>query len=153
MDHPGFLLGIDLFRPSRLYGQTSNSLGEALAIEVGDVDLRRGVISVRKAKGDRPRVAYVPAELGARLAAWIEGRDGRLFPLSARHAQRVIERMAREAGVTASAHALRHSMAVRVYRKTGDLEVVRAALGHASIGTTVRYARAEERAVRAAIGA
>jgi integrase len=137
----------------RLLLATGLRLSEALALEVEDVDLRRGEIRVRRAKGDRPRVAYVPAELGARLAAWVGGRDGRLFAVSARHAQRRIGAMAREAGVCASAHALRHSLAMRIYRKTGDIEVVRAALGHASIQTTTRYARCDEGAVRAAIGA
>ncbi len=114
---------------------------------------RRGEIRVRRAKGDRPRTAYVPAELGARLAAWVEGRDGQLFPVSARHAQRVIGKMACDAGVSASAHSLRHSLAMRIYRKTGDIGVVRAALGHASVATTVRYARCDEGAVRRAVGA
>ncbi|MBK9386038.1 MAG: hypothetical protein IPN34_14600 [Planctomycetes bacterium] len=44
-------------------------------------------------------------------------------------------------------------MAMRVYRASGDIEVVRAALGHASIQTTVRYARCDEGAVRRAVGA
>ncbi|MBK9386445.1 MAG: tyrosine-type recombinase/integrase [Planctomycetes bacterium] len=137
----------------RLLLGTGLRLGEALALEVADIDLRRGEISVRRAKGDRRRTAFIPAELVPRLAEWIRDREGRLFPISGRHAQRVIERMAREAGVTASAHCLRHSMAMRVYRASGDIEVVRAALGHASIGTTQRYARAEESAVRRAVGA
>lgn len=137
----------------RLLLETGLRLGEALALEVGDVDLGRGVINVRKAKGDRPRVAYVPQELVPRLAEWIRDRAGRLFPISGRHAQRRIGEFAREAGVVASAHALRHTVAMAVYRKTGDLEVVRAALGHASIQTTTRYARAEESVVRRAVGA
>ncbi len=137
----------------RLLLATGLRIGEALALEVEDVDLLRGEIRVRRAKGDRPRVAFIPAELVPRLADWVEGREGRLFPISGRHAQRVIERMAREAGVVATAHCLRHSLAMRVYRKTGDIEVVRAALGHASIQTTTRYARAEESVVRMAVGA
>ncbi len=137
----------------RLLLGTGLRLGEALALKVGDIDLRRGEIRVRRTKGDRPRVAYVPAELRERLAAWIEGRDGRLFAVSARHAQRRIGEMAREAGVCASAHALRHTTATRIYARTGDLGVVQRVLGHASVTTTVRYARCDEGAVRAAIGA
>jgi site-specific recombinase XerD len=137
----------------RLLLGTGLRLGEALALEVGDIDLGRGVINVRQAKGDRRRVAFVPVELVPRLAEWIRDLEGRLFPISARHAQRVIERMAREAGVAASAHALRHTVATRIYARTGDLGVVQRVLGHASVATTVRYARAEEGVVRAAIGA
>ncbi|MBK9386074.1 MAG: tyrosine-type recombinase/integrase [Planctomycetes bacterium] len=138
----------------RLLLATGLRLGEALGLETQDVDLGRGEINVRRAKNDRPRVAYVPAELGARLAVWVERRTGRLFPISGRHAQRRIGEMANAAGIPgASAHALRHSLAMRVYRRTGDIEVVRAALGHASIQTTTRYAKCDEAVVRAAIGA
>jgi site-specific recombinase XerD len=137
----------------RLLLGTGLRLGEALALDVEDVDLRRGEIRVRRAKGDRPRTAFIPADLGARLAAWIEGRDGRLFAISGRHAQRRIGEMAREAGLRASAHALRHTTATRIYQRTGDLGVVQRVLGHASVATTVRYARCEEGAVRAAVGA
>jgi site-specific recombinase XerD len=137
----------------RLLLGTGLRLSEALALEVTDIDLGRGTIAVRKAKNDRPRVAYVPAELMPRLAEWVRDRDGRLFAISGRHAQRVIERMAREAGVTASAHCLRHTLATRVYARTGDLGVVQRVLGHASVATTVRYARCDEGAVRRAVGA
>jgi site-specific recombinase XerD len=137
----------------RLLLATGLRLGEALALEVADVDLERGEIRVRRAKGDRPRTAFIPAELGPRLAAWVEGRDGRLFSISGRHAQRRIGEMAREAGVVASAHSLRHTTATRIYARTGDLGVVQRVLGHASVATTVRYARCEEAVVREAIGA
>jgi integrase/recombinase XerD len=133
----------------RLLLGTGLRLGEALALEVEDVDFGRGVIKVRRAKGDRPRVAFVPVELVPRLAEWVEGREGRLFSVSARHAQRRIGEMAREAGVKASAHALRHTTATRIYARTRDLGVV----WHASVATTVRYARAEEAVVRRAVGA
>ncbi|MBL8896879.1 MAG: tyrosine-type recombinase/integrase, partial [Planctomycetes bacterium] len=123
----------------RLLLGTGLRLGEALALEVEDVDLERGTISVRRAKNDRPRTAFVPAELVPRLAAWMRDLEWRLFSISGRHAQRVIERMAREAGVVASAHALRHTAAMRVYARTGDLGVVQRVLGHASVATTVRY--------------
>ncbi|MBK9386568.1 MAG: tyrosine-type recombinase/integrase [Planctomycetes bacterium] len=137
----------------RLLLGTGLRLGEALGLEVGDVDLARGVINVRRAKGDRPRTAYVPRELVPRLADWIRDREGRLFPISGRHAQRVIGRMARETEISASAHALRHTVATRVYARTGDLGVVQQVLGHASVATTGRYARAEDAVVRAAVGA
>ncbi|MBK9387297.1 MAG: tyrosine-type recombinase/integrase [Planctomycetes bacterium] len=99
-------------------------------------------------------MAFIPVELAPRLADWIRDREGRLFPISGRHAQRVIERMADAAGIPgASAHALRHTLATRVYARTGDLGVVQRVLGHASVATTVRYARVEEEAMRRAVGA
>lgn len=138
----------------RLLLGTGLRLGEALGLEFQDIDLARGELRVRRAKGDRPRTAYLPVELGARLAEWMSGKDGRLFPVSARHAQRRIATLAEVAGIHgASAHSLRHSLAQRLYRKTGDIELVRAALGHASISSSARYARADDGAVRRAVGA
>jgi integrase/recombinase XerC len=48
---------------------------------------------------------------------------------------------------------LRHTVATRVYARTGDLGVVQRVLGHASVATTQRYARCDEGAVRKAVGA
>ena len=50
-----------------------------------------------------------------------------------------------------SPHAFRHAVALRIYDKTGDLAVVQAALGHQSITSTLVYARADARRVRAAL--
>ena len=40
-----------------------------------------------------------------------------------------------------SPHSLRHTLAVRLLSRTGNLRLVQRALGHASIASTVRYAR------------
>jgi integrase len=49
-------------------------------------------------------------------------------------------------------HDLRHSFAIRIYRKTRDLLLVQAALRHRSIASTTAYARTDDAAVRAAVG-
>lgn len=137
----------------RLLLGTGMRLGEALGLDVGDVDLRRGEIRVRRAKGDRRRTAYLSSDLQERIAEWGAGKTGRLFPISCRHAQRKIEAIARAAEVVASAHSLRHTLATRIYARTRDLGVVQVALGHASIQTTTRYARTTAEQVTVAMGA
>ncbi|MCC7172994.1 MAG: tyrosine-type recombinase/integrase, partial [Planctomycetes bacterium] len=50
------------------------------------------------------------------------------------------------------AHALRHSFATSLYRRTGDVLIVKEALGHRSIASTLVYAQADEGRVRRAMG-
>jgi hypothetical protein len=59
----------------------------------------------------------------------------------------------RKAGVDRriSPHDLRHSFAIRLYRKTRDLLLVQAALRHRSIASTCVYAHTDDRAVRVAL--
>jgi site-specific recombinase XerD len=48
-------------------------------------------------------------------------------------------------------HSLRHTFAMNLYRKTGDLRLVQTALGHRHISTTEIYARCEDKALRRAL--
>jgi site-specific recombinase XerC len=76
------------------------------------------------------------------------GRDGRA--LCARLAQRRLtiwcQRAEVERGI--SPHSLRHSFAIRIYRKTRDLLLVQQALRHRSIASTTVYARCDEGRLR-----
>lgn len=58
-----------------------------------------------------------------------------------RYIQDMIARYARRAGITkrVSPHTLRHTFATDFYRKTKDAVVVKNALGHSSITTTMVY--------------
>jgi integrase/recombinase XerC len=71
-----------------------------------------------------------------------------------RHAQRRLAGWLAKAKVTGkSAHAFRHTFACRIYQQTGDLQITQAALGHASIASTVIYAQVDRARLRAAVGA
>jgi site-specific recombinase XerC len=77
----------------------------------------------------------------------MEGRaNGLLFPISSRHAQRRLEEWCRRAGIEhrVRPHDLRHSFAIRIYRKTRELLLVQQALRHRSIASTTVYARVDE---------
>lgn len=132
-------------------------IGSALALEVGDLDLDRGEVHVRKAKGDRPTIVLLARDLVDHLRGYLADRvEGPLFQgMGPRHANRRLRHWLARAGVSgpASCHSLRHSFAMRVYGKTGDLLVTKAALGHASIASTTVYARADRERVREALGA
>jgi site-specific recombinase XerC len=129
---------------------------------VPDVDVARSEIVVRRLKRNREDRFFVPRGQMALLRALVRGRaSGPVFAtaggsrLSARHAQRRLAEWLSRADVErhASPHALRHAFAMRLYRKTGDLLLVKQALGQQSIASTLIYARSSDQAVRTALEA
>jgi site-specific recombinase XerC len=137
-------------------------LGSALALELGDVDLERGELVLRRTKGDVPTSVPLARSVRDHLRGYIQGRGaGPLFPgrgghaMCARHVQRRLAVWCRRAGIErhVKPHDLRHSFAIRLYKKTRDLLLVQAALRHRSIASTTVYAKIDDRAVREAVGA
>lgn len=135
-------------------------VGSAVALDVGDVDLAAGTLLLRRMKNGEEDVAFVPTETGALLREHLGARaSGPVFAteaggrLSTRSVHRRLAALAKRAGIqrTVSPHALRHTLATAVYRRTGDLLVTARALCHRSIASTAVYARPSEAAVRAAV--
>ena len=103
---------------------------------------------------------FLRPELVEVLATWVGDRDrGPVFAsrdgevLTARQAQRRFEHWLGRAGIRGgfSPHSLRHTFALGLYAKTGDVLVVKEALGHRAITSTMVYARASAERVRAAV--
>lgn len=134
---------------------------EAVALDLDDLDLDRGTLTVR-GKGNRERVAFLPPGVPEALAAWLAFRgddpgpllcpvakDGavelrRLTPQSVLLALR---RLAARAGVQRfSPHDLRRTYVGDLLDAGVDLATVQASAGHASPLTTARYDRRGERA-------
>lgn len=137
-------------------------IGSALALEVGDVDLDAGELRLRTTKGDAPTVVFLARAVRDHLRRYMAGRSqGPLFvgqhgrALCARHAARRLALWCGRAGIQqrVKPHDLRHAFAIRIYRKTRDLLLVQQALRHRSIVSTTVYARTDDDAVRAAVGA
>ena len=132
---------------------------EAADIRCGDILSGYGQCAcyVRHGKGDKARTIEIPSSLRAHLKtflAWKQGQGeptgqddhlfigqrGRWTPWAV--GQIVKQHLRRldlyEPGK--SAHSMRHSYAVELYRKKRDLRAVQKQLGHASIQTTQKYA-------------
>jgi integrase/recombinase XerC len=133
-----------------LYG-AGLRISEALALKRGDVPLGRGLTILGKGKKERTvPVLSVVQEAVARYAAIIPhggASSSPLFlskrgkPMSAREAQRLMERLRGALGLDdrATPHALRHSFATHLLQNGGDLRAVQELLGHASLSTTQNY--------------
>ena len=141
----------DLALFTLLYG-TGLRIGEALAVELGDVAaLAAGTLRVR-GKGGRERlvpVLPVVAEAVEALRARHpqRGREAPLFlgvagrRLAAGVAQKRMRDWRRLAGLPehATPHALRHSFATHLLERGCDLRAIQELLGHASLRTTQVY--------------
>ncbi len=123
-------------------------VSEMAALKIKDVDLKQGRISVIRLK--RKKKTKESLAVGKDLAAhlkeylkWTGRRSGPLFvgskgPLTAQGLQRVWKRSIKLAGLSKelSIHSARHTIAVHLLKKTGNLRQVQKQLGHASPATT-----------------
>lgn len=126
---------------------------EVARLERHDVDVIRRQAIVR-GKGDRERVVGLPRRVVQALAAIDAGgvfvftSPHRGGPYRASRVSQIIADHCRGREVKITAHQLRHRFATLALELVGQMDVVQAALGHASIATTEIYARTSENRVR-----
>jgi integrase/recombinase XerD len=141
-----------------LYG-TGARIGEAVGLDVDDLDLERGAVLLH-GKGGKDRVVPVGGFARAAIEAYLvrgrpafaaAGSSGRGSPalfvnsrggrLSRQSAWTILRASAERAGlqVTVGPHTLRHSFATHLLDGGADVRVVQELLGHASVTTTQVY--------------
>jgi site-specific recombinase XerD len=131
-------------------------VGEALTLELRDVNLDTGTIRIRFAKGGKSRTVGVDEQTGALIARWIDRR--RALTVGARssvfctldggrlndsYVRRLLPRLASKAGIEKRVHphGLRHTYAAELVREGVPVNVIRDALGHSNLAVTDRYLR------------
>lgn len=135
-------------------------ISSALRLSLDDIDFVAGEVVLRT-KGDRPSRMPLPRSIATQLQRYVAtAKSGPLFagangqPVTARHVNRRLRFWAERAGIDPiSSHALRHSFAMRIYRKTGDLHLTQVALLHASPASTTAYVQTDLRRLRGVLGA
>lgn len=147
-------------------------LGEALRLEVPDIDSDRMMLCVRQGKGAKDRYVPLPeAALSLLRQHWSTHRhprllfpsqdiedDGKLRSISPSSVQRAFKGALADSGVQkkATPHTLRHSYATHLLEEGVDLRVIQLYLGHKSIQSTMVYLHltkpTEGRAVKAVNG-
>jgi integrase/recombinase XerC len=136
-------------------------LGSVVAVRVEDVDFERGEIAIH-GKGDRRDRVLLGRKIQDHLRRFIgkrtsgplfARRGGQALLITPRHVNRRLKMWAARAGLArrVHAHVLRHAFAIRIYTKTEDVLLVKEALCHRSIVSTLVYARADEGRLRRAL--
>ena len=136
-----------------LFLGTGIRLRELVNLNIDDVDLAAKHLRVC-AKGGVPQVKFLKSTLRSLLRACLKERrrqgDGecralflsnRALRLSKRQVSRRLDHWLQAARIDKklSPHALRHTFATHLYRRTGDILVVQRALGHRDLSTTQIY--------------
>lgn len=128
---------------------TGSRLGEILALRWDDVDLKRGVITIRQRKTRKPKSPPISGALRAVLASLRPGvgqayvfvrPDG--APFYEVEIQRAFGVAKRLSGIRKelTPHSLRHTFASWLAIKGTPLRTIQELLGHADIRMTIRYA-------------
>jgi len=163
----GSVLGI---RDRLLYGllyALGLRIGEALAMDLDDVDLVAGTIHVR-GKGRRNRTLCMPDGLPALFLDWLSVRgqvkgaaDSQAMFLSKKgntlahrtaqdNLQKLVVRMGPLSIDRLTPHSLRHAFATHALTNTRDIIILMAILGHSKMDSTALYLHPSMRQMRAA---
>jgi site-specific recombinase XerD len=142
--------------------QTGIRLGSAIGLKVHDVNFDQRTAQIN-GKGGTTQSIYLTSKIRRLLRSYIRASrlaaDDPLFPsrngghLCARQVQLRFKHWLDKAGIDRhlTVHSTRHTFAMNLYRQSGDLRLVQAALGHKHITTTEIYARVEDKALRRAL--
>jgi site-specific recombinase XerD len=136
-------------------------VSEVAHLRRSDLDWAQRALRIEQGKGRKDRVVYLSADVLAELQAclvlrpdavphalvfWNQKRTHRA--LSAKGIQKKMERYARAAGIKASCHSLRHTFASNLLEEGAEVISIKELLGHASIGSSERYAKLSNQRVK-----
>jgi integrase/recombinase XerC len=134
-----------------LGAHTGLRASEIAGLKRSDVDLRARRVSV-VGKGGKRRMVKLSSTLTAAVVAFApKHAKPTLLGVGASRLWQILDALLTRTGLTRSegsasgVHSLRHSSGTRLYRESRDLMLVRDHLGHASVTTSERYAKSDER--------
>lgn len=134
--------------------------GEVAAIQLEDIDWRRGEFQVR-GKGAQLDRLPLPADVGRAIVSYLRYRPhsqsravfvlarAPYCPLSGQTVSGIVHRACVRAGLpVVHAHRLRHTAATELLRAGGSLPEVAQVLRHRQLATTNIYAKVDRRSLR-----
>ena len=148
-----------------LFLGTGIRLRELVNLDIDDVDLDAKHLRVR-AKGGVPQVKFLKSTLRSLLRLYVNERrcqgngecralflSNRGSRLSAGQVANRVKHWLRKARIRKriSPHGLRHTFATHLYSRTGDILVVKRALGHRDLSTTEIYTHLVDDALEEAL--
>jgi len=136
-------------------------VSEVARLRLEDIDWEQQALRIEQGKGRKDRIVYLAADALAALHTCLALRpgvvpDGLVFwnqkrphrALSSKGIQKKIERYAKAAGIKASCHSLRHTFATNLLEAGAEVISIKELLGHASIGSSERYAKLSNQRVK-----
>tara|TARA_R110002073_G_scaffold14554_1_gene59241 strand:+ start:10997 stop:12121 length:1125 start_codon:yes stop_codon:yes gene_type:complete len=133
-------------------------IGEAINLELTDIDSKRMLIHIKQAKGKKDRYTLLSLSFIKILRAYyiaykpkkylFEGQTGEKY--SNASAQKVLKNAVLKAGIqkTVTLHSLRHSFATHLLEKGTDIRYIQELLGHSSPKTTMIYTHVTETSLK-----
>jgi integrase/recombinase XerD len=124
-------------------------IGEAINLEVNDIDSERMLIHIKQAKGKKDRYTLLSISFVKLLRSYyvaykpkkylFEGQNSEKY--SNTSAQKVLKIAVSKAGIkkNVTLHSLRHSFATHLLEKGTDIRYIQELLGHSSPKTTMIY--------------
>ena len=125
--------------------------GEALALDWDDIDLRTGMVHVRRGKGGKARVTYIGAKTRRALLRWGGGqRSSTIFPLTPSGGATLMARLSLKSGIHITFHKCRRTFATWALNGGMDLLSLQRLLGHTSLEMVRRYAMQSDKDLKIA---
>lgn len=130
-------------------------VAEVAALTSDSIEQKRRKLFIQNGKGGKDRVVYLSSDAFKALREYLKVRPAstnrlvflsekggyRGKAISVRGIQKRIEYYRRKAGIAASCHHLRHTMATQMLNVDADLATIQDLLGHSRITTTQRYCK------------
>jgi len=137
---------------------------EIISLDVADYDVQNGALTVRRGKGSKARITYLPSGGQSRLTRWLDLRErkglpdegplfhpihrsGKIFDgrMTDQAILALLQRRALGAGIRAfSPHDLRRTFISDLLDAGADIATVQKLAGHSNVQTTARYDRRGE---------
>jgi len=130
-------------------------VGELSELRLSDIDFEKGVLTIRRGKGDKFRQVPLTDGTAEVIRNWLDLRAGdnpeplepsdylftteRASQISERGVQHITQVLSTVSGIPFSPHTLRHTYCKNIADKTGRLEIVANLAGHTNINTTRIY--------------
>lgn len=139
--------------------------GEIFALTWGDIDIERGLLTLRDTKNHRTRAAYMTGDLKAMFEEMDHGkkhefifpdRHGKKIERISNVFQRTVKGLKLNEGITDKRqkvvfHTLRHSYASWLVESGVNLYAVKELMGHRTLSQTERYSHLSENTLQKAV--
>jgi len=132
----------------RILMETGVMPSELSRVRMKDIDLERGIVTVRGYKGHSSRVFKLSSQTVAMLKVYLAKRGNREYPFPTsdwickyyrKMRNRLAEKLHDPSIKTIRLYDFRHYFATMLYYKTKDILLVKEKLGHKKIETTLIY--------------